>query len=316
MPAMLSLRALLYAVFAASGALFSTFVAVSASARARQSPSAPGASTPDASAPDPAAAWGWPTPVPIGIGFVTNFFDSLGIGSFATTTSIFKLLRLVPDGLIPGTLMVGHALPTLAQAFISIVVIAVDPQTLVLLIAASVLGSWLGAGVVTRLPRRRIQIGMGVALLAASALMLARMRGLFPAGHETLGLSGGLLVIGMISNFVLGALMNLGIGAYAPSLLIFGLLGVNERSIFPIMMGSCALIMPAGGIEFVRRARYAVRPALGLALGGVPGVLVALLIVKDLPLAALRWLVLGVVVYTGLTMLRSALAEKDAARAG
>jgi uncharacterized membrane protein YfcA len=298
---MFGLRALLFAVFGVAGVSFTGFVGANARARRRQD------------AADPAARIGWPSPAQLGIGVVTDFLDALGIGSFATTTALFKLTRMVPDALIPGTMMVGHGWPTIAQALISIAVIAVDPTTLTLLIAASALGAWLGAGVVARLPRRKIQIGMGVALLAASSLMLARLLGLFPAGEEALGLSGGLLVAGIAINFVLGALMNLGIGAYAPSLLAFGLLGINERSIFPIMMGSCALIMPAGGIEFVRRARYAFRPALGLALGGVPGVLVALLIVHELPLGKLKWLVLVVVVYTAIAMLRSAMREAESA---
>jgi len=302
MPAMLSLRALLSAVFLASGGVFAAFVGATERARPRVQP-----------VDEPERALGWPTPMQAGIGFVTNFFDSLGIGSFATTTSIWKLLGMVPDALIPGTLMVGHAWPTIAQALISITIIAVDPTTLTLLIAASVVGAWLGGGVVARLPKRKIQIGMGVALLAAGSLTFARLRGWFPPGEEALGLHGTALAVGMVANLVLGALMNLGIGAYAPSLLIFGLLGVNERSIFPIMMGSCALIMPAGGIEFVRRARYAVRPAIGLTLGGVPGVLVALLIVRELPLRVLKWLVLAVVVYTALAMLRSAIREKNQA---
>ena len=38
------------------------------------------------------------------IGFVTNFFDTLGIGSFATTTTLYKLTQMVPDERLPGTL--------------------------------------------------------------------------------------------------------------------------------------------------------------------------------------------------------------------
>src|SRR5262247_1377418 len=107
-------------------------------------------------------------PVVLGIGFVTNFFDTLGIGSFATTTSFFRFLKLVKDEAIPGTLNVGHTLPTITQAFIYIAIVDVEMPTLILLIAASVLGMWLGAGVTCKLPRRQVQIGMGVALLVAS----------------------------------------------------------------------------------------------------------------------------------------------------
>jgi uncharacterized membrane protein YfcA len=289
------LRALLLMALAASGAAFGTWAVWLERRRApRQLP--------------PASAGPQPRMAPlVGVGFLTDFFDTLGIGSFAPTTSLYRLFRLVPDHLIPGTLLVGHAIPTVFQAIIYITVIHVDTTTLVLLIAASILGAWLGAGVVASWPRRAIQIGMGSALLGAAAVMLAGMLQIVPAGGDLIALTGTRLVIGLIGNFVLGALMQIGIGAYAPSLILFGLLGMNVKAIFPIMMGSCAFIMPAGGIQFVRLGRYAPRPALGLTIGGVPGVLLAAFVVRELPLSTLRWLVLAVVVYTALAMLRTGL---------
>ncbi|HEU5481105.1 MAG TPA: TSUP family transporter, partial [Candidatus Tumulicola sp.] len=161
------------------------------------------------------------------IGFVTNFFDTLGIGSFATTTSLFKFLRFVPDEQIPGTLNVGHALPTVVEAAIFIGIIAVDPRTLIALIFAAVVGAWLGAGLVARLPRRFVQIGMGVALLAAAALFIAsNLKGSqFGLGGTALGLDGTRLLIGIAVSFCLGALMTIGIGLYAPCMIMVGLLG-------------------------------------------------------------------------------------------
>src|SRR5712692_6693198 len=96
-----------------------------------------------------------PTALQTAIGFVTAFFDTLGIGSFATTTTIYKLRRLVPVKLIPGTLNVGHTLPTIAQAFIYTQIVPVDSTTLALMIVAAMAGSWLGAGVVVHWPRRK-----------------------------------------------------------------------------------------------------------------------------------------------------------------
>src|SRR5262245_20008155 len=116
-----------------------------------------------------------PGPIHAGIGFVTNFFDTLGIGSFATTTSFFRFLKLVRDAVIPGTLNVGHTLPTITQAFIYIAIFEVEMTTLIMLIAASVLGMWLGAGVTCKLPRRKVQIGMGVALLVAATFLLMKI---------------------------------------------------------------------------------------------------------------------------------------------
>jgi uncharacterized membrane protein YfcA len=255
-----------------------------------------------------------PSPLETVIGAVTNFFDALGIGSFAPTTAIFKFRRMVPDEQIPGTLNVGHTLPSITQAFIFIALVEVEVVTLVALIAAAVAGSWLGAGVVARWPRRKVQIGMGLALLTAAALFALRnvdeMRGtpVFTGG-DALALDGPLLVVGIAGNFVLGALMTLGIGLYAPCLIMISLLGMNPRAAFPIMMGSCAFLMPVASAKFIAVGRYALRPALGLALGGIPAVMIAALIVKSLPLTAVRWLVMVVVLYSAAMMLSSAVRE-------
>ncbi len=252
---------------------------------------------------------GAPTLLETGIGFITNFFDTLGIGSFAPTTSIFKLRKLVPDERIPGTLNVGHTFPVIIQAFIFMAIVEVHMTTLVLMIGASVTGAWLGAGIVAAWPRRRVQIGMGMALLAAATFFLMSNLDLFPAGGETLSLQGLRLAAGLVGNFVLGALMTLGIGLYAPCMILVSLLGMNPKVAFPIMMGSCAFLMPVGSIRFIRKQRYSLRPALGLTLGGMPAVLIAAFIVKSLPLTVVRWLVVLVVVYTASAMLRSAVRK-------
>ena len=254
-----------------------------------------------------------PTPLGAGIGFVTTFFDTLGIGSFATTTSIFKLRHLVRDERIPGTLNVGLTLPTIVQAFIFIAIVDVDMLTLILLIAASILGMWLGAGVVCGWPRCNVQIGMGIALLLAAALTLMQVLNVTAGAGEALRLTGAKLAVGFIGNFVLGALMSLGIGLYGPCLIMISLLGMNPKAAFPIMMGSCAFLMPVGSVRFIRKGSYNLRAALGLALGGIPAVLIAVYIVKTLPLIYVRWLVIVVVVYTSVMMLRSAMTERKAA---
>ena len=257
-----------------------------------------------------AAGWRTPTPVQTLIGFVTAFFDTLGIGSFATTTTVYKLREMVPVRLMPGTLNVGHTLPTITQAFIYTRIVPVDSTTLVLMIAAACAGSWLGAGVVVRWPRRKIQIGMGLALFGAAVLMLMTQLNLLPGGGNTLGLSGARLWVGLAGNFVLGVLMMLGIGLYAPCMILVSLLGMNPTAAFPIMMGSCAFLMPTSSIRFVRSRQYHLQAALGLALGAVPAVLIAALIVRSLPLTAVRWLVVVVVVYTSINMLGT--AKRDA----
>ena len=248
------------------------------------------------------------------IGFITNFFDTLGIGSFATTTSMYRLWNIVRDEKIPGTLNVGHTPPTVVQALIYITIVQVDFTTLVLLIGAAVAGSWFGAGVVSGFSRQRIQIGMGLALLGAAVLFAMTALALFPGGGDALALTGPKLALGAAINFMLGALMTLGIGLYAPCMIMVSLLGMNPTAAFPIMMGSCAFLMPTASVQFIRKDRYDLRAALGLAIGGIPAVLLAAYIVKSLPLNYVRWLVVVVVVYTATGLLRSAAAEASAFR--
>jgi uncharacterized membrane protein YfcA len=249
---------------------------------------------------------GFPNALPIGTGAFTSFLDALGIGSFATTTTILRLFRMVDDRVIPGTLNVGLTLPTVAETFIYSTIIPVDISTLFSMIAASVLGAWLGAGVVARLPRRRIQIGMGIALLVAASLMFMTQMNLFPGGGDAIGVAGPKLFVATAVNFTLGALMTLGIGLYAPCMILVSLLGMSPKAAFPIMMGSCAFLMPAGSIRFIREQSYNRQTAFGLAIGGIPGVLLAAYIVKELPLDMVRWLVIAVVVYTSMALLWSA----------
>jgi uncharacterized membrane protein YfcA len=250
-----------------------------------------------------------PTPAGLLLGFITNFFDTLGIGSFAPTTTAFHHFRMVDDRVIPGTLNVGHTLPTIIQAFIYIAIIQVDMTTLVALIGAAVLGSWLGAGVVSGFSRVKVQLGMGACLLVLSVVMLLRALNVVPGG-EALGLTGPLLAIGVVGNFILGALMTLGLGLYAPCLVMIALLGMAPTTAFPIMMGSCAFLMPIGSLRFVKSGAYNLKAALGLAIGGIPGVLLAAYVVKSLPARVVAWLVVFVVLYASITMLRAAAKEK------
>ncbi len=253
-----------------------------------------------------------PTVGGVATGFFANFWDTLGIGSFATTTTIFRHWKMIRDEWIPGTLNVGHTIPTIAQAFIYTKIVPVDSRTLVLMIIAAIVGAWLGAGVVARWPRRRVQLGMGIALLAAAALMLISQLGANPAGGTALALTGPRLIMAVAGNFALGALMTLGIGLYAPCMILVSLLGMNPIAAFPIMMGSCAFLMPVASARFIRERSYHPGLSLGMLLGGIPAVLIAALIVKSLPLTAVRYLVVIVVLYTAFNLLRTAFRERSA----
>jgi len=269
------------------------------------------------------------------VALVMCFFDTLGVGNFATTTAAFKFRNSVPDEKIPGTLNVGYTMQTVAQALIYISLVQVDAWTLILLIVAAVAGAWLGAGVVSHWPRRKIQIGMGCCLFGASVVIALQIIGNYkpaadfiinnvPAlqgaveriqhlfsGGQAQGLAGIRLGIGLAGNFLLGALMTLGIGLYAPCLMMVSLLGMNPVAAFPIMMGSCAFLMPIGGMRFIKAGSYAPWTSVVMSIAGIPAVLVAAYIVRQLEVNQVRGLVFLVVLYTAATMLRSAMKEKQ-----
>ena len=249
----------------------------------------------------------------IGLGAITNFFDALGIGSFAPSTAWIKLRRLVPDSFIPAILNVGHALPTVAQALVFINLVKVDPKLLVSCILAAVVGGILGAPIVVRLPVKAVQGIVGVAMLIAAGLYAMTNLDLMPGGGTALTLGPTLFAIAVAAYFVLGALMTAGIGLYAPSLIMLSLMGLDPKAAFPVMMGACAFLMPVSGFGFIRARRIDLRIVLGMAIGGAPAVLLAALVVKSLPLVALRWGVVVVVLYAAFVLLRAALSSAAAA---
>jgi len=244
----------------------------------------------------------------IGLGAVTNFFDTLGIGSFATTTAWIKFRRLVPDSFIPATLNAGHALPTVVQSAIYLVILGVhvDPVLLATCIASAVLGSLIGVPLVVRASVRLVQGIVGVALLIAAALYAMSNLDMFPIGGTASTLPAAQMVVAISVHFLLGALMAFGIGLYAPSLILLSLLGLDPRLAFPIMASACAFLMPATGFTFVKSSRIDLRIIIGLAIGGIPATIVAALIVKEMPIVWLRWGVVVVVLYASFLLLRSA----------
>jgi len=242
----------------------------------------------------------------VALGAITNFFDTLGIGSFAPTTAWLKFRKIVPDSFIPGTLNAGHTLPTVVEALIFIVLVPVDPWLLVSCIGAAVAGSIVGVPVVTRAPVRVVQGVVGIALIVAAALFAMKNLNLMPGDSGALVLSGAAFAIAVTAHFIMGVLMAFGIGLYAPSLIVLSLLGLNPIGAFPIMMGACAFLMPVSGAHFIRTERIDLRVVLGIAVGGIPAVLIAAYIVKSMPLIWLRWGVVVVVLYAALLLLRSA----------
>lgn len=241
-----------------------------------------------------------------GTGFSTNFFDTLGIGSFAPQAAIFKLFQLVDDRIIPGTMNVGNTIPTVTQAFIFMTAVKVEPLTLVSMSIAAPVGAVLGAGVVAKMSRPKIQLGMGIGLLAVALIILAGLLKLMPLGGEAIGLTGWKLALVIIMSFIFGALQTIGIGFYAPCMAMVYALGMHPLTAFPIMMTATAMLMAAGSTRFVKENAYDRKAATALTIAGVMGVFLAAFIVKSLPLTVLKWVVCGIVLYTSVWMFMSA----------
>jgi len=248
------------------------------------------------------------------VGFVFAFFDTLGIGSFAPTTAVLKFQGKIADELIPGTLNVGLNMAAMLEMVIFVTVIVIDPVLLMTTILSAALGAWVGAGVVNRLPRPAIQLAMGAALFIAGCVFAATNLHLLPGGGVAYTLTGWRLVIAIGVNFVLGALMSVGIGLYAPCMIVVTMLGLHPLAAFPIMMGSCGLVQPTAGLQFFRSGRFGFGTSIALTVASIPGVLLAAFVVKQLSLVWLRWLVVLVVIYAAVTMLRSFWAGRTALR--
>lgn len=251
---------------------------------------------------------GAPGPESLALGAITNFFDTLGIGSFAPTTAWLKFRRMIPDSFIPATLNVGHALPAMMQSAIFLVLLGVqvDPVLLVSCIVAAVAGAVVGAPLMVRAPVRLVQGVVGVALLIAAALYAMSNLDLMPIGGTATALEPRLLWIAVVAHFIMGVLMAFGIGLYAPSLILLSLLGLDPRLAFPIMASACAFLMPTTGFRYIRSERIDLRIVIGIALGGIPAVLLAAFVVKEMPIEPLRWAVVVVVLYAAGLLLRSA----------
>ena len=250
------------------------------------------------------------------LGAITNFFDTLGIGSFAPTMAWFKFRNLVPDRLIPSTMLVGHSLPSIQQAFIFLILLGllVDPVLIVGCGVALMAGGVIGVPLVARAKVWLVQLAVAIALLIAATLYTMSNLDLMPAGGVARALPLDLTIIAIAANFLFGILLNFGIGHYAPSLAMLSLMGLDPRLAFPIMATGGALTIATAGTRHVLIGTVDLRIALGIVIGGIPAVFLAAFLVREMPLEMLRWLVTVVVLYASAVMFRAAWSGQRASR--
>lgn len=249
-----------------------------------------------------------PKPEALLLGAVTNFFDTLGIGCYAPTMAWFKLRKLVPDKLIPCTMIVGHTPPAMLQGviFLALLGVGVDPVLLIGCVVAVLLGGIVGAPLVMKSRVWLVQAVVGLALLIAGGFYALTNLGLMPGGGTAGSLPLGLMILAIGANFIFGVLLNFGIGNYAPTLAMLSLMGMDPRLSFPIMAAGAGMAGAAAGMRHISMGHIDLRIAVGLAVGGIPAVLIAAFVVKAMPLEILRWLVFAVVIYAAVVILRAA----------
>lgn len=240
------------------------------------------------------------------IGFIANFADTLGIGAFAPIVAMSKFTKMkIHNKEIPAMLNIGCCASVMTEAFIFTTTIKVDPTTLIVMLAAAGLGSYIGAGIISKMDERKVKLVMGIALFITAILMFLGLPwiDLMPGGGNEIGLTGTKLIIGAVGNFILGALMTAGIGLYAPCMALVYFLGMSAKVAYPIMMGSCAVLMPVASIRFIKEGNYPRKATLGIVICGAIGVVLAATLVKNLPMDIMKAIVVVVILYTSYSML-------------
>lgn len=248
------------------------------------------------------------------VGIIANFLDTLGCGSYAPSTFMYKLFKQMDDIDIPGTLNVGDTFPVIFEAFIFTSSVECDPVFLLIMYACAAIGSFGFATVVTKWPRNKIRYALGSTMILLAIIMICKNLGVGPFGivGTATGLSGWKLFVAAALNILWGALMDIGFGLYAPCLATCLLLGVNAATCFPVFMGSCACLMPACSIEFIKTHRYDVPHTLGNMIGGCIGVFIAWKLVTGLPMFWLINLVCVILLWTSYTLISAANKDRKA----
>jgi uncharacterized membrane protein YfcA len=248
----------------------------------------------------------------VGLGAVVSFFDTLGIGCFAPTTAWFKFRKLVPDRLIPPTMLVGLTPTAMAESVIFLILLGVlvDPVLLFGCAFATMIGGLVGAPLVARARVWIVQLTVAVGLVLAAAAYAMTNLHLFPGGGTATGLPFAQTIVAVLASFGFGILANFGVGNYAPTLVMLSLMGMDPRLCFPIMAAGGSLMGAGASVRHINIGQVDLRIVLGLIVGGIPAVIVAAFVVKEMPLELLRWLVLVVVLYAATVMFRAAIAGR------
>lgn len=246
------------------------------------------------------------------IGFITDFGDTLGIGSFATTTAAFRATHYIDDDRqLPGTLNAMHAIPVMVEALFFITAVKVELSTLLPMTTVAVVGAYVGTHVTKNWHAPTVQRVMSATLFIAVVIMIVRMI-TNPGADNALtvhGLHGWWLVLGIVFNLGVGILMTMGLGNYAPELIFFSLMGVNPAIAFPVMMLDAALIMPTTAWNVIKMDRISWRGFAGVTIGGILGVIVAAKFFTSMDVQLLKLLIIVVSLWTAFGLFRDSFKQ-------
>lgn len=245
-------------------------------------------------------------------GFILCFFDTFGIGNMATSMAFFRLTKTARDDQLSGTGNVAFCVTTISEFVIFSGLVKVDSLTLVSMIVSAIIGSLIGANIVTRWSEQTVRKVLGVALLAVAVIMVMKSMsfGPFKGMGTALGLRGWRLAVGIIGIFFLGALQTMGIGMFATTFALVSCLGMDVSAAFPIMMGACGFVMPWCSIKFVKEGKYQRKASLIMTVTGIAGVAFAAFVVKSMSTTMLMWAVVVVLIYTACTFFKQIRAAK------
>ncbi|MCW8634110.1 sulfite exporter TauE/SafE family protein [Streptococcus macedonicus] len=247
------------------------------------------------------------------IGYVTDLLDTLGIGTFATSTALFKATKLVEDDKkIPATLSTAHIIPVLIEALCFITIVEVNLTTLFVMAMASFLGAFVGTRITKNWNTRQVQRVLGILLIVAAFIMFYRLianpgASISESAH---GLYGIWILVGAMFNFTIGILMTMGLGNYAPELILFSMLGINPSVALPVMMLDAAVIMSASTTDFIKSGRVNWPGVLGIIIGGSFGVLTAAFFLSKLDINHFKILIVFIALFTGTSLLRSSAIKR------
>jgi len=231
------------------------------------------------------------------------FLSSIGVSDFAVSTVFYRKAKLITDKLLPGTLNTQCVIPVAAMALTFISTIKVDTLTLSICIISQVIGAYFGSRFISKLSLKSIRKLIGTGLIIATTFIIASKLSLIPSGGTAFALSPIKLAIAAMLLSIFGALNNMGIGSYAPTMVTVYALGMDPVAAFPIIMGASTFSIPIGSIQFIKRKEYSRKITLFAATFGLLGVLVGVCFIRKLDISMLQWLIAAILLYSGTSML-------------